>query len=100
MSSYPWDLEIKANVSIDADDVLDYVKNNKQWFLDHIGDYKNNEEIKGEVKDLGVFVDSIIDKYNNVRIFRDASDKNLDDLKVKMYNDLVGIRESIKDIES
>lgn len=98
MSNYPWDFETQANVSIDADDILGYVKENKDWFLSHLEGYKSNTEVKDEVKDLGNFVDSIIDKYNKVRIFRDTSNNNMDDLKVKMYEDLVNIRESIKGI--
>lgn len=98
MSNYPWDLETKVDVSIDADDVLDYVISNKQWFLDKLGDYKPNEEVKGEVKDLEKFVDSIIDKYDSIRIYRDASINNSEDERVKIYEDLIGIKQSITDI--
>jgi len=98
MSGYPWGLETKADVCVDADDVLDYVKSNKEWFLEKLGNYKSNETVKNEVKDLGEFVDSIIDKYNKVRIFRDASSNNTEEEKVKIYEDLIEIRESISKI--
>lgn len=96
--SYPWDLEVRTDVSIDADDVLEYVKSNKEWFLEQLSDYKSNETMKNDVKDLGVFVDSIIDKYNTIRILRDTSVDNADDPRVKIYEDLVGIRKSIDDM--
>lgn len=96
--SYPWDLEVRTDVSIDADDVLDYVKANKQWFLEQLGDYKSDETMKNEIKDIGNYVDSIIDKYNAIRILRDMSIDNANDPRVKIYEDLIEIRESISKI--
>lgn len=96
--SYPWDLEVRTDVSIDADDVLDYVKANKQWFLEQLGDYKSDETMKNEIKDVGNYVDSIIDKYNAIRILRDMSTDNANDPRVKIYEDLIEIRESISKI--
>ena len=96
--SYPWDLEVRTDVSIDADDVLDYVKANKQWFLEQLGDYKSDETMKNEIKDVGNYVDSIIDKYNAIRILRDMSIDNANDPRVKIYEDLIEIRESISKI--
>ena len=96
--SYPWDFETKTNVSIDADDILYYVKENKEWFLEQLDVCKSEQTIKTEIKDLGSYVDSIIDKYNKVRILRDSSNKNTDDISVKMYEDLINIKNSIEDI--
>lgn len=96
--SYPWDLEVRTDVSIDADDVLEYVKANKQWFLEQLGDYKSDETMKNEIKDVGNYVDSIIDKYNTIRILRDTSTDNANDPRVKIYEDLVRIRRSIDEV--
>lgn len=96
--SYPWDLEVRTDVSIDADDVLEYVKANKQWFLEQLGDYKSDETMKNEIKDVGNYVDSIIDKYNTIRILRDTSIDNANDPRVKIYEDLVRIRRSIDEV--
>ena len=96
--SYPWDLEVRTDVSIDADDVLDYVKANKQWFLEQLGEYKSDETMKNEIKDVGNYVDSIIDKYNTIRILRDTSTDNANDPRVKIYEDLVRIRRSIDEV--
>jgi hypothetical protein len=95
---YPWDFETKANVTVDADDILDYVRENKEWFLEQLEIQKSSSTIKEDVKDLSNYVDSIIDKYNKVRIMRDSSVHNQDELGVKMYEDLVAIKKSIEQI--
>lgn len=94
--SHPWDYE--ETVRIDADDILDYVRENKEWFLEQLDVQKSSSTIKEEVKDLSGYVDSIIDKYNKVRIMRDSSVHNQDELSVKMYEDLIAIKKSIEQI--
>lgn len=96
--SHPWDFETKTDVTVDADDILDYVRENKEWFLEQLEVQKSSSTIKEEVKDLSVYVDSIIDKYNKVRIVRDSSVHNQDELSVKMYEDLIAIKKSIEQI--
>lgn len=96
--SHPWDFETKADVTVDADDILDYVRENKEWFLEQLEVQKSSSTIKEEVKDLSGYVDSIIDKYNKVRIVRDSSIHNQDELSVKMYEDLIAIKKSIEQI--
>lgn len=94
--SYPWDFE--DTVRIDAEEILDYVRENKEWFLEQLEVQKSSSTIKEEVKDLSGYVDSIIDKYNKVRIMRDSSVHNKDELSVKMYEDLIAIKKSIEQI--
>lgn len=94
--SYPWDFE--DTVRIDAEEILDYVRENKEWFLEQLEVQKSSSTIKEEIKDLSGYVDSIIDKYNKVRIMRDSSVHNKDELSVKMYEDLVAIKKSIEQI--
>lgn len=94
--SHPWDYE--ETVRIDADDILDYVRENKEWFLEQLDIQKSSSTIKEEIKDLSSYVDSIIDKYNKVRIVRDSSVHNQDELSVKMYEDLIAIKKSIEQI--
>lgn len=94
--SHPWDYE--ETVRIDADDILDYVRENKEWFLEQLDIQKSSSTIKEEIKDLSGYVDSIIDKYNKVRIVRDSSVHNQDELSVKMYEDLIAIKKSIEQI--
>lgn len=97
-ADYPWSFETRTDVTIDADDILEYVKNNKEWFLDKLDIQKSNSSIKEDIKDLSVFVDSIIDKYNKVRILRDNSNNSNEDICVKIYNDLITIKNSINNI--
>lgn len=94
--SHPWDYE--ETVRIDADDILYYVRENKEWFLEQLDVQKSSSTIKEEIKDLSGYVDSIIDKYNKVRIVRDSSVHNQDELSVKMYEDLIAIKKSIEQI--
>lgn len=94
--SYPWDFE--DTVRIDAEEILDYVRENKEWFLEQLEVQKSSSTIKEEIKDLSGYVDSIIDKYNKVRIMRDSSAHNKDELSVKMYEDLIAIKKSIEQI--
>lgn len=96
--SHPWDFETRVDVTVDADDILDYVRENKEWFLEQLEVQKSSSTIKEEVKDLSGYVDSIIDKYNKVRIMRDSSVHNQDELSVKMYEDLIAIKKSIEQI--
>lgn len=96
--SHPWDFETNTNVTIDADDILDYVESNKEWFLDKLNIQKSDSSLKEDIKSLGNYVDSIVDKYNKVRIMRDSSNKNQDELSVKMYEDLINIKKSIGEI--
>lgn len=94
--SYPWDFE--ETVRIDAEEILDYVKENKEWFLEQLEIQKSSSTVKEDVKDLSNYVDSIIDKYNKVRIMRDSSVHNQDEISVKMYEDLIAIKKSIEQI--
>lgn len=97
-ANHPWDFETRTDVTIDADDILEYVKNNKEWFLEQLEVQKSSSTIKEDVKDLSGYVDSIIDKYNKVRILRDNSNNSNEDVCVKIYNDLIAIKNSINNI--
>lgn len=51
----PWDFE--SNVRIDCDEILEYVEDNKEWFLDRLGeaDYvykKKMKELSQVIHDL------------------------------------------------
>jgi len=96
--SYPWDFETTTNVSIDAEDILDYVESNKEWFLDKLDIQKSDSSLKEDIKSLGNYVDSIIDKYNMVRVLRDDSHQNENNIEIKMYEDLVAIKKTIESI--
>lgn len=92
--SYPWDLE--TNVRIDADDVLDYVKDNKEWFLDKLGE--SRQLVNENIVSLERNVQNIIDKYDMVRRLRDSSSEHKDAVSISMYEDLLKIKEMIGDL--
>lgn len=96
--SYPWDFETTTNVSVDAEDILEYVESNKEWFLDKLDIQKSDSSLKEDIKSLGNYVDSIIDKYNMVRVLRDDSHQNENNIEIKMYEDLVAIKKTIESI--
>lgn len=96
--SYPWDFETTTNVSVDAEDILNYVESNKEWFLDKLDIQKSDSSLKEDIKSLGNYVDSIIDKYNMVRVLRDDSHQNENNIEIKMYEDLVAIKKTIESI--
>lgn len=96
--SYPWDFETTTNVSVDAEDILEYVESNKEWFLDKLDIQKSDSSLKEDIKSLGNYVDSIIDKYNMIRVLRDDSHQNENNIEIKMYEDLVAIKKTIESI--
>lgn len=54
-SSTPWDYE--ETIRIDADDILYYVKDNKEWFLEQLGEHdyvykKKMQELSQVIHDL------------------------------------------------
>lgn len=88
----PWDLD--ANVSIEPYDVLEYVKENKDWFLAKL----NISSQTDVASKLDILVDSIVDKYNKVRLMRDKTHSQDENLTVCIYNDLLEIQKIIKTI--
>lgn len=77
----PWDFESDVTVRIDADEILDYVKDNKEWFLDKLNIAKK-EDLYKKVKDL--FRD-FYNEFDHVRRLRDSSHEYETDEKVRMY---------------
>jgi len=90
--SYPWDFEAK----IDAEDILDYVRDNQEWFLDKLeqsdGYYKNG------LMEFKIHLNNLLDNYNTIRLRRDhiIPVTNLNNQAISLYED---IEELIKDID-
>ena len=68
--SYPWDFE--ETVRIDAEDILDYVKDNKEWFLEKLD---NNDFVyKEKMQNLSqVIHDFCNNECNFLRKVRDGT---------------------------
>ncbi len=93
MSSYPCDFE--TNVEIDADEVLDYVRNNKDWFLSQLG------KDTSSVMHIERKVQNIIDKFDYIRRYRDYSSTTREEhiSEIEIYEGLLKIKEMIHDLD-
>lgn len=70
--SYPWDYE--ETVRIDAEDILEYVQDNKEWFLDKLGE--NDFVYKEKMKKLSQVIHEICNnEFNFLRQVRDGTSK-------------------------
>lgn len=68
--SYPWDYE--ETVRIDAEDILEYVQDNKEWFLDKLGE--NDFVYKEKMKKLSQVIHEICNnEFNFLRQVRDGT---------------------------
>ena len=90
---YPWNFEITTDVSIDADDILEYVKENKDWFLEKLSDKPSTEDT---VKEMLNYLRNILDKFDYVRRFRDENVNNRDLHSVKLYEAIEDIKHKLE----
>jgi asparagine synthetase A len=90
----PWDYE--ETIRIDADDILDYVKDNKDWFLEQLGESK--DQVKTEVAEAIRKVENFINENDSVRRLRDADPKNKELPECKIYDTLLNIKSILEDI--
>ena len=87
--SYPWSFTTTADVEIDADDILDYVKENREWFLEQLnGQIPERTAIKESVVQL----ENILNNFDSIRRCRDKAANNRDLVAVKLYEALEGIK--------
>ena len=87
----PWDLQ--TQVSVGADEILDYVRDNQDWFLSQLGcDDRNTQNI---LTNLDKYVSDLIDKYDDIRKYRDKSSINRNDRIVKLYEELLELKNKI-----
>lgn len=88
----PWDYE--ETVRIDAEDILDYVRDNQDWFLDQLG--CGESTIGNTLLELERHVTDLINEYDDIRRYRDESSNNRDDKVVKLYEELERLRNRIR----
>lgn len=88
----PWDFE--TQVCINADEVLDYVRDNKDWFLSQLGCDDNT--IGNTLASLDKYVSDLMNKYDDIRRYRDESSNNRNDRAVKLYEELAGLKNKIR----
>jgi peptidoglycan hydrolase CwlO-like protein len=88
----PWDYE--ETIRIDADDILDYVKENKDWFLNQLGESKQSFE--PEIINLQRQIENIIYKYDCVRKARDEQHENSP--ATQLYEELIFVKEKVGEL--
>jgi len=88
----PWDYE--ETIRIDADDILEYVKENKDWFLNQLGESK--QSLEPEIVSLQRQIEDIIYKYDCVRKARDEKHEN--SAATQLYEELGFIKEKVGEL--
>lgn len=88
----PWDFETQVNV--DADEILDYVRDNKDWFLDQLG--CSESTVGNTLLELEKHVTNLIYEYDDIRRFRDESSNNRNERVVKLYEELERLKDRIR----
>lgn len=86
MSRRPYYFE--TNVEIDVDDIVSYVKDNQEWFLDELGVQSVNETTKK-------YLEEILDKYDYIRRSRDYRDGKATETEIKLYESIEAIKNSL-----
>lgn len=87
----PWDFQ--TEVSIDAEEILDYVRDNQDWFLDQLG--CTGSSLRNTLANLEKYVTDLINEYDDIRRYRDESSNNRNDRVVKLYEELIKLRDKI-----
>lgn len=91
MSRYPMDFYTEVN--IDAYQMVDYVRENWEYFCEEIGDKRASVEVITEtIKQI----EDTLNKFDYVRRFRDSSSENRDNDAVKLYNAIEQIKQQLE----
>ena len=90
---YPCDYETETTVSIDAYDLVDYVRENWEFFKEKCESPYNN---KMDIAELCTYARDALDKFDDVRRLRDSSHEHDTDSKVLLYNHLVEIHNNLE----
>ena len=91
MSRYPGDFYTEVN--IDAYQMVDYVRENWDYFCEEIGDKRASVEVISEtIKQI----EDTLNKFDHVRRFRDSSVENYDNDAVKLYNAIEQVKQQLE----
>lgn len=82
----PYDFE--TSVDVDVDEILCYVKDHEEWFLDELGVQNVNESTKK-------YLEEILDKFDFVRRSRDYRDGKATKTEIELYEYIEAIKNSI-----
>ena len=92
--TYPWDFETQTNVSIDAEDILEYVKNNKEWFVEKLQNLSPEREV---VKEALIRIDDMLNEFDKIRRCRDKAANNRNLEAVKLYESVEKLRKYLQE---
>ena len=91
----PWDFQ--TEVSIDCDEILEYVKDNKDWFLSELG-IPTDSYLKSQLSSIACMIENTLNEYDSIRRKRDESINNTDLPEVQLYEELVTYQKMIKEL--
>ncbi|MBR2247603.1 MAG: hypothetical protein IJ880_11320 [Bacilli bacterium] len=86
MSRRPYDFE--TNIDVDVDEILSYVQENQEWFLNELGVQTVNESTKK-------YLEEILDKFDFIRRSRDYRDGKATKTEIELYEYIEAIKNSI-----
>lgn len=92
--TYPWPYTTNTDVEIDADDILEYVKNNSEWFLSHL---KNLVPERDVIKEALIRTDDILNEFDKIRRCRDKAANNRNLEAVKLYESVEKLRKYLQE---
>ncbi len=92
--TYPWPYTTNTDVEIDAHDILEYVKNNSEWFLSHL---KNLTPEREAIKEALIRTDDILNEFDKIRRCRDKAANNRDLEAVKLYESVEKLRKYLQE---
>ena len=90
----PWDFEPDdATVKIDPNEVLEYVKSNKDWFMERLGESKRG--LQTEILNVENQIKDILNSYNNIRLMRDGLTENKNSIAIGLYEKIENIKSMV-----
>lgn len=78
----------ETSVDVDVDEILSYVQDNQEWFLDELGVQTINESTKK-------YLEEILDKFDFIRRSRDYRDGKATKTEIELYEYIEAIKDSI-----
>lgn len=91
--TYPWPLSTRTDVEIDAEDVLDYVKSNREWFIEKLQGLSPEREV---LKELNNIIAGILNEHDQIRVLRDSTHAFDTNPAVILYNKLVELKNIVE----
>ena len=92
--SYPWPYSTRVDAEIDADDILDYVRENKEWFVEKL---QNLSPERTVIKEAVTLADNILNDFDVIRRCRDKAANNRNLEAVRLYESVEKLRDYLQE---